>query len=70
MYDGDALAQKGAVVVTYNYRLGSIWIPGASGINQGIRPQRVRQLRHDGHGRGAALGAKEHREFRRRPASA
>ena len=66
MYNGEALAKKGAVVVTYNYRLGIFGFLAHPELTKESGAQRVGQLRADGHGGGAALGAKEYREFRRR----
>ena len=41
-------------------------LPRASGADEGIAAQRVRQLRHPRSDRGAAVGAEEHRRVRRR----
>ena len=51
LYDGDALAKKGVVVVTMNYRLGRIRLLRASGVDRRVAAQGVRQLRSHGHAR-------------------
>ena len=60
-YDGENLAAKGPVIVTFNYRLGSLWFLRASGSGEGIGPSRLRQLRDDGRDCHAAMGEAEHR---------
>ena len=66
LYDGDALARKGAVVVTMNYRLGPVRLLRAPGADGRFAAQGVRQLRPHGHARVAAVGEEEHRGVRRR----
>ena len=66
MYDGEALAKKGAVIVTINYRLGEFGFFSYPGLDHGIRPPRGRELRRDGFDRRAAVGAEEHRGLWRR----
>ncbi len=66
MYNGEALAKKGAVVVTYNYRLGVFGFLA--------HPELTKESGHNASGNYAMMdmaavlqvGAKEHREFRRR----
>ena len=65
-YDGEALAKKGVVFVTYNYRLGPFGFYAHPELTKESGPQRVRQLRRDGPRRGAQVGAGQHRGVRRR----
>ena len=66
-YDGENLAAKGPVIVTFNYRLGSLGFFAHPGSGQGGRPPRFGQLRDDGRHRDAAVGEAQHRGVRRRP---
>ena len=66
-YDGEELSKKGAVVITINYRLGPFgWLAHPDSV-EGVRLQRVGQLRDDGFARRAAVGAEERGRLRRRP---
>ena len=65
-YDGESLAAKGPVIVTFNYRLGSLGFFAHPGSGQGGRPSRLGQLRDDGRHRDAAVGEAQHRGVRRR----
>ena len=47
-YDGEELARKGAVVVTYNYRLGAFGFFAHPELTAESRTQLLRQLRNDG----------------------
>ena len=67
MYDGDQLALLGdVVVVTVNHRLASFGYTHLAAVGRagGIRERR--RLRRDGHGRVARVGARQHRDVRRR----
>ena len=65
LYDGDALAKKGVVVVTMNYRLGP-YGSSPSRADGRVAAQGVGQLRPHGHARVIAVGEEEHRGVRRR----
>ncbi len=65
-YDGENLAAKGPVIVTFNYRLGSLGFFAHPELAKESGPQRLRQLRDDGRDRRAAVGEAEHRRVRRR----
>ena len=54
--DGEKLAGKGVVVVSFNYRLGRLRLPRAPGADEGVGPQRVGQLRPARSDCGAAVG--------------
>ena len=65
IYDARRLASRGdIVVVTINYRLGALGLPGPSGARPAGRRRQLRAGRPAG---GAALGARQHRQLRRRP---
>ena len=66
-YDGTNLALRGdVVVVTINYRLGALGFLHLGHLRaRALR--RLGQQRHPRPGRGAALGARQHRRLRRRP---
>ena len=66
-YDGAALARRGIVVVTINYRLGVFGFFSASRTDRGLAAPRVRQLRPARSGGGARLGETQHRGVRRGP---
>ena len=65
--DGEQLARKGVVVVSANHRLGVFGFLAHPELSQGVGSQRVGQLRAAQSGRGAAVGARQHRRVRRRP---
>ena len=67
VYDGEGLATKGLVVVTPNYRVGVLGLPGAPGAVEGERRQGLGQLRPARPDRRPAVGARQHRGLRRRP---
>ena len=64
--DGERLARKGVVVVSFNYRLGVFGFLAHPELTKESPQQGVRQLRPARSGRGAAVGAAEHRGVRRR----
>jgi hypothetical protein len=65
IYDGEALAKKGLVVVTFNYRVGRARVPGASGSCRGIAARRAGQLRPARSSGRAEMDSGEHRRLRR-----
>src|SRR5271165_623349 len=68
IYDGSNLARRGdVVIVSVNHRLGALGYTFFAGIG-GNDFQRIAQRRNVGPGRGAGLGAWQHREVRRRSA--
>ena len=64
-HDGDAFARKGVVLVTFNYRLGVFGFFSHPELTRESSRQRVGQLRPARPGRGAAMGAGQHRGVRR-----
>ena len=66
MYDGANMARKHDVVtVTVNHRLNSFGFLYLADIG-GAKYANARERRNAGHRRGAGMGARQHREFRRR----
>ena len=55
--DGENLAKKGVVVVSFNYRLGCVRVPFPSRSGAGVGAPRLGQLRPVRPSRGARLGA-------------
>ena len=68
-YDGEALAKKGVVAITYNYRLGPFGWLAHPGADQGIGTQRLRQPGPGRRHRRPAVGPEKCRRVRRRPAA-
>ena len=66
IYDGAALARKGCVYVSVNYRLGPLGCLDLSSLSNDRHHFR-RQLVPARSGDGAAVGARQHRGVRRRP---
>ncbi len=65
--DGAALARRGVVMVSINYRLGYLGFFAHPALPRELPMGRqAGELRPDGPGRGAAVGAAEHRRVRRR----
>ena len=64
--DGEKLAGKGVVVVSFNYRLGVFGFFAHPELTKESGAQRLGQLRPARSGRGAAVGEEEHRRVRRR----
>jgi para-nitrobenzyl esterase len=64
-HNGDFLPLKGVVLVTINYRLRRLRLPGYRRPGQ-RRQWRSRELWPHGHGRGPPMGQCQHQEFRRR----
>ena len=64
-YDGENLAAKGPVIVTFNYRLGSLGFFSHPELAK-ESGQRGRQLRDDGRHCCPAVGQTEHQRVRRR----
>ncbi len=60
-HDGEMLAGRGVVVVTFNYRLGRVGVSGASWLVARVRPARLRQLRTARSDRRASLGSRQYR---------
>ena len=58
MYDGEALAKKGAVVVTYNYRLGVFGFLAHPELTKESGHNASGNYGDDGHGGGAASGCR------------
>ena len=65
-YDGENLAAKGPVIVTFNYRLGSLGFFAHPELAKESGHNALRQLRDDGRDRRAAVGQEEHQRVRRR----
>ena len=65
-YDGENLAAKGPVIVTFNYRLGSLGFFAHPDLAKEAGPSRLGQLRDDGRHRHAAVGEAQHRRVWRR----
>ena len=57
VYDGEGLASKGLVVVTFNYRVGILGFFNHPELSAGVRTSRQRQLWPAGPDIGAAVGA-------------
>ena len=68
-YDGTALARKGVVVVTINYRLGPLGFFSHPEYDAGIAASCVGKLQAAGPGVRASMGARKYRAVRRRPGS-
>ena len=67
VYDGEGLAKKGLVVVTINYRVGIFGILRASRVERAnLATKTSGKLWSAGSGSGARMGARQHREVRRR----
>ena len=67
MYDGESLSRRGdAVVVSLNHRLGVLGYLNLA--EYGEQWARASNVGHAGHRCGAGVGARQHRQFRRRPA--
>lgn len=64
-YDGTQLALKGAVVVTFNYRLGHLGFFAHPALERETRG--TRELRPARPDQGAEVGEEQHRRVRRRP---
>ena len=65
-YEGESIARKGIVALTVNYRLGGVWLPRPSRVDEGVPVPCLRQLRPAGSERRLALGAAEHCRLWRR----
>ena len=65
-YDGEAMARKGIVALTVNYRLNVFGFLAHPELTCGVAETRLRQLRAARSGRGAGVGAEEHCRLRRR----
>ena len=64
--DGENLAKKGVVLVTFNYRLGPFGFFTHPELTEGVRPERVGQSGAGRQHRRAAVGEDEYRRVRRR----
>ena len=70
LYDGTALAKRGVVVVTLNYRMGRLGFfahPALTAERARTSGEPIGQLRHDGPDRRPGMGEAQHRGLRRRP---
>lgn len=67
IFDGTAMARKGVIMVTANYRLGPARVPRPPGVDRRVGTRVVWQLRHPRPRRHARMGARQHRGIRRRP---
>ncbi len=67
LYDGEGLASKGLVVVTFNYRVGVLGFFSHPALGRRSAVSRLRQLRTARPDCCGALGARQHRGVRRRP---
>src|SRR5262249_32579243 len=63
--DGAALARKGVVLVSINYRLGAFGFMAHPDLTEGVDPPCIRKLRAARPTRGTAMGSEKHRELRR-----
>ena len=67
LFNGEALARHGIVLVTINYRLGVFGFFSHPRAHQRVAAPCLRKLRAARSNYGLALGAREHRQIRRRP---
>jgi len=60
VFDGEALAKKGVVLVTINYRLGALGFLAHPELTKESRSECIGQLWPDGSGCGARMGLQKH----------
>ena len=67
MYSGENVAKKGAIFVSFNYRVGALGNMAHPELTAEFASSRLGRLRLPRSGCGAAMGSTQHRKARRRP---